>query len=92
MQELLKDNLINAEEGMKFYIDKKRCDREFKDGGKVFLKLQPYRQISVNARRNQKLSVKYYGPYAVRKRVRKVACRLNYHMEPESMMSFRYPS
>lgn len=42
----------------------------------VYLKLQPYRQLSVALRRNHKLSAKYYGPYVVNKKVGKVAYQL----------------
>lgn len=61
---------------MKLYTDKKRTEREFKEGDEVYLKLQPYRQMSVSQRRNFKLSVKYYGPYTVIQRFRKVAYKL----------------
>lgn len=75
-QLLLKDNLIKAQERMKFYADKKRSDREFEIGDMVYLKLQPYMQMSVSMRRNHKLAARYYGPYKVTKRVGKVAYQL----------------
>ncbi|KAL8119262.1 uncharacterized protein LOC141660196 [Apium graveolens] len=61
---------------MKQVADRKRSDREFKVGDEVYLKLQPYQQLSVNARRNQKLAAKYYGPCHVIKRVGAVAYQL----------------
>lgn len=76
-QLLLKDNLIKSQERMKFYADKKRTEREFQVNDEVYLKLQPYRQMSVNFRRNQKLAARYYGPYKITKRIGNVAYQLD---------------
>lgn len=42
----------------------------------MWLKLQPYRQHSVDRRRCQKLVVKFYGPYQIEKKISMVAYRL----------------
>ncbi|XP_070024821.1 uncharacterized protein LOC142181679 [Nicotiana tabacum] len=82
MQQLLKDNLIKAQERMKYYADKRSSDREFQVGDMVYLKLQPYRQTSLVLRKNLKLSSRYYGPYKILARVGIVAYKLD--LPPES--------
>ena len=43
-----------------------RSERSFDVGGSVFLRLQPYKKISLKkAKKDNKLSPKYYGPYKV---------------------------
>lgn len=49
--QLLKDNLHLAQDRMKKLADIHRTDREFVVEDWVFLKLQPYRQITVGHRR-----------------------------------------
>ncbi|CAH9118933.1 unnamed protein product [Cuscuta epithymum] len=62
---------------MKHYADNKRCDREFEVGDFVYVKLQPYRQHSIQLRKNHKLAARYFGPYAIVERVGKVAYKLD---------------
>lgn len=45
-------------------------------GDWVYLKLQPYKQTTVFNRPNQKLAVKYFGPYLITKRLGHVAYTL----------------
>lgn len=62
---------------MKQQVDKDRSEREFNVGDWVFLKLQTHRQMTVEVRKNAKLSPRYYGPHRVIAKVGSVAYTLN---------------
>lgn len=76
MLRTLKLNLQRAVNRMKQQDDKRRSERKFDIGDWVLLKLQSYRQKSVENRVSDKLSQRYYGPYEVLARVGKVAYTL----------------
>ncbi|KAJ1703813.1 hypothetical protein LUZ63_003592 [Rhynchospora breviuscula] len=75
--QVLKENLERAQKRMKKNADLKRSERSFKEGDWVYMKLQPYRQVSIAGHANSKLNPKYYGPYEILEKVGEVAYRLN---------------
>jgi hypothetical protein len=62
---------------MKYFADKNRTPREFKVRDWVYLRLRPYRHMSISLRRNLKLSPRYYGPFKVIQKIGIVAYKLD---------------
>ena len=63
---LLKDNLTLAQNRMKQQVDQQHNETIFDVGDWEFLQLQPYKQMSLEeAQKENKLSLRYYGPYKV---------------------------
>ena len=62
---------------MKQQADQHRSERNFEVGDWVFLRLQPYKQISIKQqKKNNKLSPRYYGPYQIMQKIGSVAYKL----------------
>nr|GEU61710.1 reverse transcriptase [Tanacetum cinerariifolium] len=81
---LLRFHLGRSQVRMKNIADKKRSEREFELNDWVYVKLQPYRKISMRKGRHHKLSPKFHGSYQAIARVGKVAYRL--HMPTNSQI------
>ncbi|KAH0698723.1 hypothetical protein KY284_012938 [Solanum tuberosum] len=79
--ELLKFHISWAQHRMKDLANSHRSDRVFAVGDWVYLKLQPYRQVSVAGQPFNKLATKYYGPYIIDARVGPVTYKLLLHVE-----------
>lgn len=77
IHKLVQENLKEAQVRMKMFAGCKRIDHEFEEGDKVYVRLRPYRQMSVAVKRNLKLSPRYYGPYMVIQKIRKMAYKLD---------------
>ncbi|KAK9155413.1 hypothetical protein Sjap_002893 [Stephania japonica] len=73
----LRDQLLLAQNRMKQQADKGRREVNFQIGDLVYLKLRPYRQMTVARRTNMKLSPRFYGPFPIVAKVGSVAYRLD---------------
>lgn len=76
MNHLLKEAISTAQGKYEYYANKKRTETSFKIGDWVFLKLQPYKQLSVAVRKHMKLAHKFFGLYQILEKVGKVAYKL----------------
>ncbi|KAJ9558566.1 LOW QUALITY PROTEIN: hypothetical protein OSB04_013180 [Centaurea solstitialis] len=72
----LKSHLANAQSIMKEQCDRKRRDITFALGECVYVKLKPYRQLTMAKRISQKLSARFFGPFKILERIGPVAYKL----------------
>lgn len=72
----LKANFMKAQQRMKHQADKERREWKLEVGELVLVELQPYRQQYVALRKDNKLSMRYYGPFAALEKIGEVAYRL----------------
>ncbi|CAN0928880.1 hypothetical protein LINGRAHAP2_LOCUS36726 [Linum grandiflorum] len=61
---------------MAHYYNQGRTDTQFNEGDWVYVKLPPYRQITLSQRRDHKLAPKWFGLYQVSGCISKLAYRL----------------
>ena len=72
----LEDNLTMAQNCMKQQVDQHRTEREFELADWVFVRLQPYKQLSLKQQGKNKLAPKFYGPYQTIRKISRVAYEL----------------
>lgn len=70
----LKKNLLKAQAKMKRHADSDKRAFAFNTGYLVYLRLQPFHQQTVARRANKKLSLCYFGPFQITKKLNQ------YHM------------
>jgi excinuclease UvrABC nuclease subunit len=76
--QILKGNLTMAQNRMKQQADQHRSEKSFEVGDWVFLRLQAYKQMSLKqAKKDNKLSPKYYGPFEVLTKIGTMAYKLD---------------
>jgi hypothetical protein len=74
---MLQKQLACAQQRMKAQANKHRSEPEFQVGDMVYLKVQPYVQMSLAPQSYQKLSFHFFRPYKVLQRAGVVAYKLN---------------
>ena len=76
IMQTLKDNLTMAQNRMKQQADQHRTKREFESAYWGFIRLQPYKQLSLKQQGKNKLAPKFYGPYQIIRKISNIAYEL----------------
>ncbi|KAJ1380178.1 Chromo-like domain superfamily [Sesbania bispinosa] len=76
MLQVIRDNLSHAQLRMCTQANNHRQDCVFQAGDWVYLRLQPYRQLSIHQRPSQKLAKRYFGPFKILRAIGAVAYEL----------------
>ena len=74
--QVLEDNLTMAQNRMKQQAYRHRTEREFEVAYWVFVRLQPYKQISFKQQGKNKPAPKFNGPYQIIRKISPVAYEL----------------
>jgi hypothetical protein len=74
---ILQQQLLRAPQCMKSQAEKHRSNHEFQVGDLVYLKVQPYIQMSFAPRSCQKLAFRFFGPYKILQRVGAAAYKIS---------------
>ena len=77
---VVRDNLKIARDRQKSYVDNHLKDLQFEIGDRVFLKISPWKGVSIFGKRG-KLSLRYIGPYEIVSKVGLVAYKLKLPLE-----------
>ena len=72
----LRTHMRTAQVRQKQVYDRGHRDQEYDIGDMVYVRVQPYRQVTLRPVRNQKLSHRFFGPFKVLERIGPVAYRL----------------
>lgn len=74
---ILKDILHQAQARMKALADKGRRDIYFEIGDWLYVRLRPYRQLSMHLQRHSKLSRRFFGSFKILQRIGVMAYKLD---------------
>lgn len=77
MMAFLKAKLLKAQQQMKKAADEHRRDVSYKVGDWVYVKLRPYRQLSVSGAKYTKLGKRFYGPCRISEVIGSVTYKLD---------------
>jgi hypothetical protein len=72
----LKDHLQSAQNQQKVQANKHSVEHTFEVDDLVYLRLQPYRKVSIKRSRAKKLQPCFFGPYRINRKVGAIACEL----------------